>query len=96
MLKTMIGALALAATLPAAAGETRLVRYDDLNLASPAGMERLQRRIDAAARGVCGDENSRRVLGVAAQAGIRACMAEAKAKAARQVTALDPNQARGG
>lgn len=97
MLKTMIGALALAATLPAAAAvETRNVRYDDLNLATPAGMERLERRIDGAAREVCTDDNTRRIIGLAETAKIRACMKEAKLKAARQVAALASSQARGG
>lgn len=96
MLKIICGALALAATIPAVAGETRLVRYDDLNLASPAGQERLQRRIDTAARRVCGDANARRVLGLATSTKARACIAKAKANAADQVAALDIKQARGG
>jgi len=32
-----------------------LVRYDDLDLSSPAGMKTLQRRIERAANGVCPD-----------------------------------------
>lgn len=99
MLKTMIGALALAATMPAvvpaAAAETRIVRYDDLNLASPAGMERLERRINAAARTVCG-AHAGRIAGVSDTLETKACVAQAKARAARQVAALETRQARGG
>jgi len=44
-------------TLPAAAGEqdprTKTVKYDDLNIANPAGAKVLYRRIQAAAREVC-------------------------------------------
>lgn len=102
MLKSIVCALALAATFPALAAdggslasESRIVRYDDLNLASPAGMKRLERRIDAAARAVCG-------LGSAGPtapsefAKSRVCMTAAKAGAAKQVAALDIAQARGG
>ena len=96
MLKTMIGALALATSVSAVAGESRVVRYDDLNLATPAGMERLERRIDSAARSVCRTPSTERVMGLAANAEIQACIAAAKAKAAPQVAALGRAQARGG
>lgn len=97
MLKTLIGALALTATLPAAAAvETRHVRYDDLNLTTAAGMERLERRIAGAARDVCTDDSTRRIIGLAETAQIRACMKQAKAKAAQQVAAVTTSQARGG
>ena len=101
MLKTLIGALALTAALPAAATtdagqqESVIVRYDDLNLANPTGMERLERRINAAARQVCGVGSASRTRpGEFAQG--RACMAAAKAKAAKQVAALEIAPARGG
>ena len=96
MLKTMIGALALAATLPAAAAaETRLVRYDDLNLASPAGFERLERRINHAAREVCrASSDYRQTLILLPET--KKCIAEAKAGAMAQVARLDAGAVRGG
>ena len=95
MLKTFIGVLALAATLPAAAAPSRVVQYGDLDLTRAAGMERLERRIDAAARSVC-NVGSGRVIGVSEYAQGRACIAEAKAKAAQQVAQLETRNARGG
>lgn len=101
MLKTLIGALVLTAALPAAAASddvqhtSVIVRYDDLNLANPAGMERLERRINAAAREVCGIRSSSRSRPGEFADG-RACMAAAKAKAAKQVAALEIAPARGG
>ena len=96
MMKTLIAALALTATLPALAGESRVVRYDDLNLASPAGMERLERRIDRAARSICGLGGTARFVGVRALEAADDCLAKAKAGAARQVAAAEARQARGG
>ena len=58
------------------------VRYDDLNLATSAGVETLYRRIAKAARTVCPDEHSRD-LGIAA-AGER-CQANAVEQAVREV-----------
>ena len=97
MLKTMIGALALAATLPAAAAttESRLVRYDDLNLSNAAGIERLERRITNAARQVCGVSGNHRES-VAELAETQKCIADAKASAMAQVARLDTRAARGG
>lgn len=64
MLKSLACALVLAASFPvAAAAETdvrnEVVRFDDLNLASPAGVTALERRINAAARRVCGYQDTR-------------------------------------
>lgn len=39
--------------------ESVVVRYDDLNLANPAGIDKLYQRIQAAARVVCGDAGTR-------------------------------------
>jgi len=58
------------------------VRYDDLNLATPAGVDALYRRISSAARAVCSDENSR---GLAFVAATELCRANAVAKAVREV-----------
>lgn len=96
MFKTLIGALALAATLPvAAAAETRVVRYDDLNLTTPAGIERLERRISGAARDVCGVGSNHR-SSLIMLADTKKCIAEAKARAMAQVARLDTGATRGG
>jgi UrcA family protein len=58
------------------------VRYDDLNLATEAGVSALYSRISHAAREVCPDVSSRN-LGVAAAGG--RCQAEAVARAVRQL-----------
>lgn len=95
MLKTLIGAMALAATVPAFAVESRVVRYDDLNLASPAGIERLERRINGAARLVCGArKDNRESLMLLPET--RKCIADAKARAMAKVAVLEANAARGG
>ncbi len=99
MLKTLIGPVALAATLaalPAAAEETRYVRHDDLNLATSTGQERLQRRIDDAARDVCIGGDPARMFGLAQSAQVRTCLEQARARAARQMAALAADKARGG
>lgn len=94
MLKSLACVLALTAAVPAVA-ETRVVRYDDLNLSSPAGLERLDRRIDAATRQVCGaDETYRSSL--ADRGAVRKCIAEAKARAADQVARREIGATRGG
>jgi UrcA family protein len=48
-------ALAVASAGAAVAGLAQPIRYDDLDLARPAGVALLYGRIEAAARGVCGD-----------------------------------------
>ena len=95
MLKTLIGALALAATVPAVAAESRTVRYDDLNLASAAGIERLESRINGAARQVCGARDDYR-QSLMLQAETKKCIADAKARAMAQVARLEASAARGG
>lgn len=95
MLKNLIGALALAATLPATAAESRIVRYDDLNLANPAGVARLERRINNAAREVCGAGSDYRES-LILLADTKKCIAEAKARAMAQVARLDAGATRGG
>jgi len=58
------------------------VRYDDLNLATSAGVDTLYRRISSAARAVCSDENSHDLAIVAAN---RLCRENAVAQAVREV-----------
>lgn len=87
MYKTIVSAIAIAAALPATA-ESVVVPTHDLDLASTAGMDRLERRIASAARRVCGDIGSS-ARGVHERLQITACVARAKATAASQVAALD-------
>lgn len=105
MLKIMIGTLALAlAAAPAAAAslaieparDTREVRFDDLNLASPAGLASLERRIERAARDLCGIGGTEHIAGLRAQQAARICFAETKATATQQVAAARAERARGG
>jgi UrcA family protein len=58
------------------------VRYDDLNLATSAGVDALYRRISNAARTVCPDEHSRDLVTVSAAA---RCQAKAVDQAVRDV-----------
>ena len=65
MLKSIVCVLALAASLPAATlaaqpvVRSETVRFDDLNLANPAGIATLERRINSAARRVCSYHDGR-------------------------------------
>lgn len=63
--------------------KTMLVPYDDLNLASPSGMQTLQKRIESAARQVCADAKDRSSL--TATAAYKECLANALAGAQAQV-----------
>ena len=94
MFKTIACVLALAAAVPAAA-ESLVVRYDDLNLSSAAGMKVLDRRIDGAARQVCGANQDYR-QGLAEKAAAQKCVAGARAGAADQIARLEVGTARGG
>lgn len=90
----MAASAALATAVPAVAG-TRMVRFDDLNLATPAGVDRLESRIAGAARQVCGARDDYR-QSLVLQAATKKCIAEAKARAMDQVARLDIGAARGG
>jgi UrcA family protein len=84
--RTIVGyaaAMALACVLVASnahAGDARseTVKFADLNLGSPAGVEALYRRIHAAAWRVCDQPAGE-------QAGIRACMRKAESEAIGKV-----------
>ena len=93
MLKPLVCVLALVAAVPATA-ETRLVRYDDLNLSSQAGIDRLERRINTAARQVCGAFHEPREA-VDQKSATSKCMAAAKAGAMKQVAQLELRSVRG-
>lgn len=91
MLKSITCALALAASLPIAAAAAaepvvtrEVVRFDDLNLASPAGVKALERRIGNAARRVCG-YNETRGFSFILPKEISTCMNNALASARQQV-----------
>jgi UrcA family protein len=58
------------------------VRYDDLNLSSPAGVNALYSRISAAARQVCPDSHSRDLGAVLAA---HRCQVDAVAKAVSEI-----------
>lgn len=84
--RTIVGyaaAMALACVLVASnahAGDqvrSETVKFADLNLGSPAGVEALYGRIHAAARRVCDQP--------AGEAGIRACMTKAESEAIGKV-----------
>jgi UrcA family protein len=98
MLKTITCGIALAATALAAApaaADSRVVRYDDLNLASEAGMKKLEQRINSAARAVCGSGHDYR-QSLALQAGTKKCIAEARSRAFSDFAARTNDGARGG
>ncbi|KTE03985.1 UrcA family protein [Sphingopyxis sp. H115] len=81
-----IGTIAPAAA--SAAGEDKqsvTVRYDDLNLASERGRDRLTGRVKMAIRQVC-DSNSRRTL--AERADTRRCEVQARREADTRLASL--------
>ncbi len=91
MFKSLTCALVLAASLPVAATagsvvRNEVVRFDDLNLASPAGVTTLERRINSAARRVCGYQDNRGLSNIRAR-GYYECLDNALASARQQVAA---------
>lgn len=92
MQKSIAFALALAAGLQATAAtantvvKNEVVRFDDLNLASPAGVAALDRRITSAARRVC-DYNETRGFSYIVPKELTDCMTNALASARQQVAA---------
>lgn len=92
MIKTVmaaVAALSLTATASFAAVDENaartVVRYGDLNLANPADAKRMDARIRAAARSVCGEEPTN--VDLAGQAYFRACVAKAESGAVAQLNA---------
>ena len=72
-------AAVMAVSAPAVAGvKTKPVYYNDLDLSSTAGQQRLQTRVKYAVRQVCG---SPRAFGLAEKADLKRCEANAMAKA---------------
>ena len=64
--------------------EVRVVSYSDLDLSSAAGRNRLERRIQAAVRGVCGEAAS---FDLARRHAVRECIAETSANVQRPAPA---------
>jgi UrcA family protein len=101
MQKSIAFALALAAGLPATAAaanpvvKNEVVRFDDLNLASPAGVATLERRLTSAARRVC-DYNETRGFSYIVSKDISTCMNNALASARQQVALKSGIQTRKG
>lgn len=71
------------------------VNFADLNLSSPAGQERLAKRVDSAARDVCGMDERRIGTRIRSDEAV-ACYKAAKAKAHAQFAAAAQQQAKGG
>lgn len=71
------------------------VSYNDLNLASGIGQKRLARRVDSAARKVCGHYAASRV-GLTERTRSTACYKKAKADALPRVAMLVERYAKGG
>ncbi|MGX7951174.1 UrcA family protein [Tsuneonella sp. HG249] len=87
-------ALTLIAGVPAAA-EDFVVRYDDLDLASPKGQKALDKRIDAAARAYCGvgvQRTGTRVKG----SNTAQCYQSARNAAREKMAALVEQKSKGG
>ena len=87
--------LALSATPAMAGDETAMVvKYDDLNLSTKAGQEHLERRIDAAAKKVCGI--SQRTGTRLESRGARKCYNRAKSQARAAFASVIEDSRRGG
>ena len=82
------------ATTPALA-ESKQVGFNDLNLASIEGQETLERRINHAARQVCGYSELKTGTRVATPA-MRSCFAKAKKSATAQMAAAVNERRLGG
>jgi UrcA family protein len=72
-----------------------LVEHSDLNLATKKGVERLEMRIEAAARKVCGADRISTGTRVV-RSETRRCVANAKASATEQFAAVVEQQSKGG
>lgn len=87
--------LAVLAPLPAAAQQTVSVEHRDLNLASPEGQAALDKRIERAARQVCGLDETRTGTRLAPLKDMK-CYRQAKAQVKKQVAAAVAAQQLGG
>lgn len=71
------------------------VEYGDLNLATPQGQKRLNRRVEFAARKVCGYYGTANAS-IMESVDARACYKQAKAGALTQFAAVVEQRAKGG
>lgn len=90
--------LAGSAVTPTLANETEKmtiqVQYDDLDLATPEGQQRLDQRLEKAVRTVCRTQSHNggsRILSLDA----KACLAKARADVRQQVAAMNQGKQRG-
>ena len=82
---TVVSALSISpAFAKPIAPTTRVVSYADLDLSSAAGQARLDRRIEAAVREVCGDATN---FELARREAVRDCVAETRANVRRPAPA---------
>ncbi|OZA92064.1 UrcA family protein [Altererythrobacter sp. H2] len=88
-------AIAPAAAEVATRTNTTSVQYADLNLSHPEGQAALERRIDRAARKVCGLDQQRTGTRLVPLEDTR-CYRQAKAEAKKQVAAAAAEQQLGG
>lgn len=97
MKKTLaaLAALSLTTLSVSAQAQDAQVKFDDLNLATAKGQKMLDRRIDRAARSICGIDRQQTGTRMRDK-GAAECYAEAKAKASAQVAALIERSAKGG
>lgn len=101
MLKMLMTGAAAALALAAAPAHAEpqytsvSVAYSDLNLASGIGQKRLARRIDSAARKVCGHYATSQA-GLAERTRSTACYKKAKADALPRMASLVERYAKGG
>ena len=90
-----IAAIGIALSAGTAHAKSVRVTYDDLNLESVAGQKTLSRRIDKAAREVCG-YSYQRIGSLSQQQDARACFKKARAGANEQFATIVESQALGG
>lgn len=77
------------------AAQSMSVKYADLNLATAAGQEQLERRIDVAARKVCGVGKHRTGTRIPSSER-KACFAKARQSARNQMASAMSDTQRGG
>lgn len=92
----LAAACTLAVPLSVQARETASIHvtYSDLDLATPEGQQRLERRVEAAVKKVCGVNELPAARTLDPEVG--SCMREARAKAATDVAYLVEREAKGG
>ncbi len=94
-LSALTAAMAAALVALPASAETAQIHYSDLNLASEAGHKAFERRVERAARKVCG-MNVHRTGTRTATPSMRRCLADAKDSARQQLAAVIDQQRLGG